>query len=316
MSIANWAGNPILSISCSAATASASGKLRSINANWIKDEVTPTPVVPFVRPHSPSNCALLANRRHHHRNHRLPNPNRQMKCRSCRNCRPRRSRHHLSRRHLPRSIRPRARRRTTSRDGQRYRCQPTRNRRHRLRRSLLRSACTHPPASKAWAREAHPTLHDPPWAHERVRLAQCACAQRPKAHFRATRPAIAEPPHFPAPAYEVRTASQQGWRCSWMPMKDSHFKRPFSPNRDLFACGGQDHLRAGLRGQEHAGSDVDLIVIVIGDIGFAEVVKLLHTAVWFGSGCFEFRYAFQLLCDCALGQLQVVGRLKIEPILR
>ncbi len=35
-----------------------------------------------------------------------------------------------------------------------------------------------------------------------------------------------------------------------------------------------------------------------------------------GSGRFEFRYAFQLLCDCALGQLQVVDRLKIEPILR
>ena len=35
-----------------------------------------------------------------------------------------------------------------------------------------------------------------------------------------------------------------------------------------------------------------------------------------GSRRFEFRYAFQLLCDCALGQLQVVGRLKIEPILR
>ena len=34
------------------------------------------------------------------------------------------------------------------------------------------------------------------------------------------------------------------------------------------------------------------------------------------SGGCEFRYAFQLLRDCALGQLQVVGRLKIEPVLR
>lgn len=51
-------------------------------------------------------------------------------------------------------------------------------------------------------------------------------------------------------------------------------------------------------------------------VGVSSLGPLWSLKWWFGSGRFEFGYAFQLLCDGALGQLQVVGRLKIEPVLR
>lgn len=56
-----------------------------------------------------------------------------------------------------------------------------------------------------------------------------------------------------------------------------------------------------------------LRVLAVATATRAQAMPNLPTVAEAGccSSCFQFRYAFQLLCNRALGQLQVVGRLKI-----